>query len=58
MLVSCLKNYLHNVSPGREIIQIMCHPDRSAAEWRDLLFVSVSNHATNRDYVVYLEAVP
>src|SRR5260370_22077965 len=24
----------------------MCHPDRSIAEWRDLLFVWVSTHAT------------
>jgi hypothetical protein len=26
-----------------EAIDIMCHPDRSAAEWRDLLFVWVGN---------------
>jgi hypothetical protein len=23
-----------------------CHPDRSAAEWRDLLFALVSSHAS------------
>src|SRR5260370_41514832 len=27
-----------------------CHPDRSAAEWRDLLFAWVSNYATRRDF--------
>jgi hypothetical protein len=28
---------------------MICHPDRSAAEWRDLLFVWVSTHATRCD---------
>jgi hypothetical protein len=51
--------------PVSEIIAKMCHPDRtlsdseratraeeeSKGEWRDLLFVWVSNHATRRDYV-------
>src|SRR5260370_38707964 len=30
---------------------MMCHPDRSAAEWRDLLFAWVSTHATDCDSV-------
>src|SRR5712672_3240367 len=25
---------------------MICHPDRSAAEWRDLLFVRIRNHAS------------
>src|SRR6266699_1931608 len=33
-------------APGFEVIDIIRHPDRSAAEWRDLLFVWVSTHAT------------
>ncbi len=32
------------------MIDIICHPDRSAAEWRDLLFGWVSIHAKRCDY--------
>ncbi|MDQ1450775.1 MAG: hypothetical protein QOK38_641, partial [Acidobacteriaceae bacterium] len=28
--------------PVSKVIDTICHPDRSAAEWRDLLFVWVS----------------
>jgi hypothetical protein len=34
-----------------EVIEMICHPDRSAAEWRDLLFVWVSTHAARCDSV-------
>jgi hypothetical protein len=33
------------------VIDMIRHPDRSAAEWRDLLFVWVSTHATRCDSV-------
>src|SRR5258705_11442011 len=32
------------------MIDIICYPDRSAAEWRDLLFAWVSIHAKRCDY--------
>ena len=35
-----------------------CHPDRSAAEWRDLLFVRIDTHATRCDSAPVLETVP
>jgi hypothetical protein len=33
-----------NRCPLRFVAQIICHPDRSAAEWRDLLFRSICSY--------------
>jgi hypothetical protein len=40
--------------PASEVIDIIRHPDRSAAEWRDLLFVWGSAHAMRCDDVANL----
>jgi hypothetical protein len=50
--------------PVSEVIDIISHPDRtlserreSKGEWRDLLFVWVSTHATRCGYALILEKI-